>query len=118
MTELVTFISRSDGSEWATIPFTQFLLPHGERRPEVIDRPADIGRLARDVHAAGGRFTVEMLRTGAISLACEWRDCDIAIEVVPNGPEVLSAVDRMIVEAHRLVTLHKDNPDFPLGDEE
>lgn len=87
------------------IEFTQFLLPHGRQVPTTIERPYPIADMAAELVAAGRRLEIEMLRTGEISMAVEYGDHTLAIEIVPNGPEVLMAVDKMICEAHRHLPL-------------
>jgi len=85
------------------IDFTQFLLPRGERRKTSIERPAEIEALADKFIAVGGWFECEVLTTGHASLtACMDRDDgdnDIEIEVVPNGPGIGEAVDRLVQRA-------------------
>jgi hypothetical protein len=87
-----------------SIPFTQYLRPDGRTRDEWIDgRPPEIEQLAQQFIAAGGKFEAEVLTTGYVSLTAvfEMNDEmeDIAIRVVPNGPEVLTAVDELVREA-------------------
>ena len=86
------------------IPFTQFLLPEGRQKPIVIDRPKEISDMAVDVLSTGGRFTAEILVTGLISLAYEKEIDgeieDVDIDVIPNGPEVPLAVDRLVKRLH------------------
>lgn len=79
-----------------SIPFTQFLLPDGRERPEEIDRPAEIEAMANRFIKAGGRYTVELLTTGEVSLAAEYRDEDIAIEICPNAVGVSGHVDNLV----------------------
>jgi len=84
------------GKDFMSIPFLQYLRPHGERRSVHIDRSPDIEGMARLFIASGGRFECEELRTGDVSLtACKFGR-DVAIEVVPNGPLVEAAVDRLV----------------------
>ena len=82
------------------IKFTQYVLPNGHKRDEFIDRPAEIEALADKFVASGGWYEAEILRTGEVSFtACRRVDGepqDIDIEVVPNGPAVLDAVDRLV----------------------
>lgn len=90
------------------IPFTQFLMPFGEKRPQWIDRPADIEEKAKAVIAAGGRFEMEMLRTGEASFEVV-REVDgetesIAAEVCSNGPDVIATVDKLVSDAHARLT--------------
>jgi hypothetical protein len=79
------------------IPFTQYLLPDGRRRPQWIERPADIETLAAQFIAAGGRYECEMLTTGEVSFtAMNDEDETVAIEVCQNGPDVPLKVDQLI----------------------
>ena len=78
------------------IPFTQYLRPLGKPVPVTIDRPHRIADLAEKIIARGFRFECEHLRTGHASFTITDEDGDADIEVVPNGPEVPSAIDRMI----------------------
>lgn len=82
------------------IPFTQYLLPHGEKRAESIERPADIEALAQRFIDAGGRFECEVLRTGQISLTAVYpidgEPQDVEIELCSNGPDVPLRVDALV----------------------
>lgn len=81
------------------IPFTQYLRPDGRRVPVEISVSAGIYALARRVIDAGGCFEVEHLRGNYAWLTAAYRDHDIAIRVVKNGPEVPPAVDALVIEA-------------------
>lgn len=82
------------------VPFTQHLRPDGRKCETGIERPADVEALAERFIAAGGWFEAEVLMDGHVRLtACAVVDDepqDIDIELVPNGPEVPEAVDRLI----------------------
>ncbi|KKL53836.1 hypothetical protein LCGC14_2271410 [marine sediment metagenome] len=79
------------------IEFTQFLMPHGRRDCVWIERPNNIVKKAAEIRAAGFRFETEMLSDyQTISLTIADDDGDYAVEVVPNGPSVPEAIDRMI----------------------
>lgn len=80
------------------IPFTQYLLPDGRKRPQWIERPAEIETLAARFIAAGGRYECEMLTTGEVSFTAVLDDDDppVAIEVCSNGPDVPGKVDDLI----------------------
>jgi hypothetical protein len=100
------------------ITFTQFLLPHGKRVSKIIDRPDTIADQAAELVAAGCRLEIEVLRTGEVSMAVEYGDETLAIEIVPNGPKVPPAVDRIIAYAHRELKLRSDvgsGQPFPAG---
>lgn len=96
-----------------SIPFTQYILPRGNKRAELIDRPEDIERLAAQFIEAGGRYECEILSTGHVSLTAvheiEGEEQDIAIEVCGNGPDVLDRVDRLVRKSVDFL----NNPESP-----
>jgi hypothetical protein len=83
-----------------SIPFTQYLMPDGRKRDELVDRPSEIEALAQRFIAAGGKYECEVLGTGHVSItACHPNfddEGDIAIKVCSNGPAVLAAVDEVV----------------------
>lgn len=87
------------------IQFTQYLLPSGEPRRVTINRPMAVVDQARRIIERGARLETELLRTGEVSLTIEYEHDNngeiesLAHEVVPNGPEVPLAVDRLIATA-------------------
>lgn len=85
------------------VPFTQYHLPDGRKSDTGIDRPADIEALAQSFIDRGGWFEAEVLTTGHVSLTACFDmpdgDNDIEIELVPNGPGVPEAVDRLVRRA-------------------
>ena len=88
-----------------SIPFTQYLLPNGQRRAQQIDRPADIESLAEKFIASGGRYECEVLTTGHVSFTAvkeidpDDGPQDVVIEVCENGPAVETAVDRVVLKS-------------------
>jgi hypothetical protein len=83
------------------IAFTQYLRPHGKTREMTIQRPDDIAATAQWVIDHGGAFTAEELSNSVISMACEFEDEDIAMELCNNGPEVLGAVDKLVEQSRK-----------------
>ena len=85
------------------IHFTQFVRPNGRQQITGIDRPPDVEAQAAKIIAAGGRFEIEVLTTGEISLEAVIDEDDdirsLAIEICENGPEVPLAVDRLVAAA-------------------
>ena len=85
------------------IPFTQYVRPHGRKRPVEIDMPAPVEHLALQFIKAGGRYEIEELRTGQISMTAVHEvvgeDADIAIEICENGPDVPYAVEMLVRKA-------------------
>ncbi len=86
-----------------SIPFTQYFRPSGRPRPQSIDRPAGIERMAETVLQAGSRFEAEVLPNGLVHLDVCKDDEQLTNELVPNGPEVLDAVDRLVQSAYAKV---------------
>lgn len=87
-----------------SIPFTQYLRPDGRKRSVEIEMSQEIEAMAQKFISSGGWFEVEELYTGHASLtACKEVEAgepdDIAVEVVPNGPEVPAAVERLVHKA-------------------
>ena len=85
-------------TDFVDIPFTQYLRPDGRRRYTTIDRPSHVAAKAAEILAAGFRFECEEMMSGQVSLTIGDDDGDYAIEVVPNGPAVPDAVDRLILK--------------------
>lgn len=82
------------------IPFTQYLMPRGERHPVWIRRPDDVQEQARAVIEAGFAFECEMLSDyRSVSLTVSDGEDDVEIEVCANGPDVPNAVDRLVAKA-------------------
>lgn len=85
-----------------SIPFTQYLMPGGRKTSVEIDRPPEVEQLADEVISRGWVFECEMLRTGAISFTVSDGEDDVCIELSPNGPQVLDAVDKLVRDAAML----------------
>src|SRR5574337_234762 len=79
-----------------SIPFTQYLRPNGETRDESIERSPEIEKLAFEAYEKGVRYEAEILRTGEVSLTAMFNGDEVAHELVPNGPAVVDAVDRLV----------------------
>ena len=92
------------------IPFAQYLRPDGRTRPMTIERPTHILALATAVIAAGGRFEIEELTTGDVSMTVEHPDFErwdesvaVAICLCPNGPAVPETVDALVRDAYAVL---------------
>ena len=82
------------------IPFTQYIRPSGHPRLVTINRPATVLTKASALRALGYRFECEVLATMDVSLTIVHDDDergDVAVEICQNGPDVLGAVDRLIM---------------------
>ena len=85
-----------------TIPFTQFMRPHGLRRKVLIESRPDIEQLASELLGAGYGFEIEELMSGLVSMeVCRGEHEILADSLVPNGPRVVEAVEDLIKVAHR-----------------
>lgn len=79
------------------IGFTQYMRPNGRPVAVSIDRPEEISAKAAGIVALGFSFECEELMDGTVSLTISHEDRgDVAIELVPNGPDVPAAVDRLV----------------------
>lgn len=88
------------------VPFTQYLLPNGERRPTSIEVVDDVAAMAEEIIARGNRFEAEILTTGHVSFTvfniADQEDVDI--ELCPNGPGVRESVEQLIRRVHEAIT--------------
>lgn len=81
----------------ANVPFIQYVLPHGEKRPMLIDRPDNIAAAADAIRKQGFRFECEVLTTGEVSFTISDDLGDYASELTPNElGKPAAAVDRLI----------------------
>lgn len=79
------------------IPFIQFVAPNGHTREVTIEVAPDVAATARAAIAMGLSFECEVLMSGEASLTITHpEDGDLDIEVVPNGPGVREAVERLV----------------------
>ncbi len=86
-----------------TVPvtFTQFLRPDGRRQSITIDMPDDVGPLVAELTAAGWKLEIEVLREGSVHADVCNSEEQLAVVVVPNGPEVPGAIETMLREAYQ-----------------
>lgn len=100
-----------DTNKW--IPFTQYLFPDGVKTLVFAPTPEGAGDKVRAILAAGLVFECEMLATGIISLTVgdKRQELDVAIELTPNGPEVLAALARLVESAYKFATAPKAQGD-------
>lgn len=85
------------GGVVSAIPFTQFIPPHGKRRPTSIEVAPDVHERAMSLIANGLLFECEVLSTGQVSVTItDEEDGDLDIRVIPNGPGVREAVEEMV----------------------
>ena len=95
--------ARGAGRGGVMIPFTEYRLPNGAQHNTGVECSADVEELAQHCITRGVRFEVEILTTGEVSLAAEGDDDTYAMEVVPNGPGVREAVERLVRATHSMV---------------
>ena len=90
--------------------FTQYLRPDGRRHAVSIERDGDIATKAASVRTAGGRFEIEVLGDGTISMTIERDNADGEVDILSaqlcaNGTAVPETVDVLVEEAYR--ALHR-----------
>lgn len=82
------------------IEFTQFLLPDGRRQQTLIARPKEIAEKAAAVRDAGGRFEIEILSNGIISMEVVHNEDPLSMKLCQNDRSVPDAVDELVIESH------------------
>ena len=86
------------------IKFTQYMRPNGRKRETFISVSKKIGETAEQLIKKGYYFEIEELMTGIISMTCEFGYGDNTIiaahELCTNGPDVVKAVDKLVLDAH------------------
>ena len=90
-----------------SIPFIQYLRPNGRTKPVSIERSSEIEAMAQEIRAKGYHFECEVLSEGTASFTVVSPDDeigDVDIELVPNGPDVPDAVDRLVRRAFEKLT--------------
>lgn len=91
------------------IEFTQFLRPNGRRVPVEIDMPPDTEHKAEVIREAGGRFEIEVLTTGEISMEIvRGEDKVLAGAICGNGPDVPIHVAKMIDAAASRISAERN----------
>lgn len=88
------------------VPFTQFLMPDGRRKQVFFDCKPEQDSKVMSLIEAYVSFEAEVLQTGEVSLTVEFEMPDgenetLAHEICPNGPEVETAVEKLINNAHQ-----------------
>jgi hypothetical protein len=77
--------------------FTQYLRPDGRQVEAEFKVADDLAEQLALIQSAGANLTAEVLMTGIVSFTISDVDSDdFDIELVPNGPEVPLAIDRLI----------------------
>lgn len=80
-----------------SIPFTQYLLPKGTRKPVEIEVSDLSAAKFSEAERLGCSMTCERLTTGEISLCIAHEAGDFDCLVVPEGPGVPEAVETMLL---------------------
>lgn len=91
------------------LEFTQYLQPDGRKKQVVTMVSEEIHIMAEAIIEAGNRFECEVLRTSQVSLTITNDEFgDVAFEVVPNGPAVPEAIERMIRRYHARMQIGRE----------
>lgn len=91
------------------VPFTQYRLPHGTPVEVGVTMPISFKPKVDAITNAGGKFEVEILTTGHVSMTVSIEnlsdeDPTIAHELSANGPEIDAALVRLVDRAYELIT--------------
>lgn len=82
-----------------TLPFIR-QYPNGRRCLAEMTPLPEVERLGQAFIASGGAYVCEIMPDGQARVAAcvqvDGKQLDIAEEVVPNGPELMAAVDRLV----------------------
>jgi hypothetical protein len=85
-----------------TIPFIRGY-PNGARGLQEIDRTRATEAMAHRFIAHDGRYLIEVLKDGTVSLIAiidvDGKAKDVARETCANGPALLKAVDRLVTKS-------------------
>ena len=76
---------------------TQFVRPDGHKKPISCTIADDLAGKVQAMEDAGLRVTAEVIGPN-VSFCIENFEEDLACEIVPNGPGILQAVEKMIRE--------------------
>lgn len=76
----------------------QFIAPYGEQRERSVTVPDSCATGYHALREHGCRLTAEVLNGGMVSQTVEHEEGDFLIEITPNGPEVLGALEKMLHE--------------------
>ena len=85
------------------IPFTEYMLPNGRRKiNHYITEDEEVFSKALQLIGANYSFTVELLRTGEVSVCIvdNQEEEDVVIKVARNNAELVATVDAMILGFH------------------
>lgn len=82
------------------IELTQFHLPNGRQEKIQTDISKDFEDAYNFMLSQNCKLEAEVLRTGEVSITITNSDEDLMIEVVPNGPEVQTAIKKLLKEFH------------------
>lgn len=90
------------------IKFIQYMIPDGRKRPQWLDLEEDhpeAEEKAKLIQSAGYHFEMEMLsdyQTCSFTICHPTLDegspLDVAQEIAPNGPKVIDAIVKLIME--------------------
>jgi len=94
------------------IQFTQYVFPHGKKRPIYIERSFDICQKAKELEAGGYVFEAE-LNGDLVTFYCTKSEQSI-IRIARNGVEVDQAVNNLVLSAYEIMKVeqraaHEDN---------
>ena len=81
------------------IDIVQFMRPDGRQNPQKTDLPIRFKEAYDEMLTAGCRFEAEVLTTNEVSITITHPEHgDLGIEIIPNGPKVPEAMNRLMEE--------------------
>lgn len=86
-----------------SVPFTQYLFPNGRTRPLIVTTSDSISEKAKSIIAKGYQFEAEIVPSNLVSLTIfnTKTEEDEYIEICSNGPSVIKAVDKLVLDAYK-----------------
>jgi hypothetical protein len=80
------------------VKITQFIPPRRRQEERSCEVPNDCAPGYESLNRHGCRLTAEVLMTGLVSQTVEHEIGDYLVEITPNGPEVQTALIKMLHE--------------------
>ena len=75
----------------------QYMRPNGPQVPQTIELSVELAEAYMDMDQHGFRLEAEVLGTGEVSVSIDREDDYQDLIICPNGPEVLKAIETMLL---------------------
>lgn len=100
-----------------SVPFVQYVRPHGSTRIVTIDLEPEIEAKAQEVLMMGWIFDVELVPPNLVCFNCMDGEDFVGVQICPNGPPVVKAVGDLIEEAFAKALKQTENAQSQLKEE-